>query len=146
MSVGNDFAELFGQSVMGKDKSEVPVSSFTGEQKYVGIYFSAHWCPPCRNFTPVLVEFYKKVKSKGLEIVFVSSDRDQESFDDYYDSMPWLTISYADRDRKGQLCEKFGVSGIPSFILLDGNTGAMITKDGRGRVQGDEDGNNFPWQ
>lgn len=23
------------------------------------IYFSAHWCPPCRAFTPVLKDFYE---------------------------------------------------------------------------------------
>ena len=24
----------------------------------IGIYFSAHWCPPCRQFTPILSNFY----------------------------------------------------------------------------------------
>ena len=34
------------------------------EGKVIGIYFSAHWCPPCRGFTPKLVEWYGKVKLK----------------------------------------------------------------------------------
>ena len=56
----------------------------------IGIYFSAHWCPPCRGFTPVLGEFYNEVNSQGkqLEIVFVTSDKDDASFKDYYGSMP----------------------------------------------------------
>ena len=52
----------------------------------VMIYFSAHWCPPCRGFTPKLCEFYtnfKKVNS-DFELVFVSSDRDEAAFKEYY--------------------------------------------------------------
>jgi len=28
--------------------------------KAILIYFSAHWCPPCRGFTPVLAKNYKE--------------------------------------------------------------------------------------
>ena len=28
--------------------------------KVFAIYFSAHWCPPCRGFTPKLAEWYTK--------------------------------------------------------------------------------------
>ncbi len=30
----------------------------------IGIYFSAHWCPPCRGFTPILAKFYKFANEK----------------------------------------------------------------------------------
>ena len=29
---------------------------------FIGLYFSAHWCPPCRGFTPVLADTYNKIK------------------------------------------------------------------------------------
>jgi nucleoredoxin len=29
----------------------------------VGLYFSAHWCPPCRGFTPNLVAKYNELKA-----------------------------------------------------------------------------------
>ncbi len=29
------------------------------DKKVVVIYFSAHWCPPCRAFTPILKDFYE---------------------------------------------------------------------------------------
>ena len=44
--------------------------------KVIGVYFSAHWCPPCRTFTPQLAEWYNAINSSGkvLEIVFASCD------------------------------------------------------------------------
>jgi nucleoredoxin len=39
--------------------------------------------------------FYKNYnQSKNFEIIFVSADRTQKSFDDYYNSMPWLALEY----------------------------------------------------
>jgi len=116
------------------------------------LYFSAHWCPPCRGFTPKLSEQYKTYKSKGLEVecVFVSSDRDEKSFDEYFGEMPWLALPFADRERKGALSKCFDVSGIPSLVVLgpvDEATGErpVINKNARGPVGGDATGADFPW-
>ncbi|XP_046326261.1 nucleoredoxin-like [Haliotis rufescens] len=147
MSGKYDLAELFGTNVLDQHKNKVDVSFFTGEGKYVGIYFSAHWCPPCRGFTPALAQFYNTMKKSGqLEIVFVSSDRDQASFDNYYKEMPWLALSFEDREMKAKLCQTFEVTGIPCFVLMDGSTGKLITKDGRSHVASDPEGANFPWK
>ena len=56
-------------------KVGVPVAEAL-DGKYVLLYFSAHWCPPCRAFTPRLAELYQhmqKQHSGKLEVVFVSS-------------------------------------------------------------------------
>ena len=82
----------------------------------VGLYFSAHWCPPCRGFTPKLAETYTKIKEAGdkpFEIVFISSDKDQEQFDSYFAEMPWLALPFEQRDLKAKLSKKFKVNGIP---------------------------------
>jgi nucleoredoxin len=115
------------------------------EGKVIGLYFSAHWCPPCRGFTPKLVEAYKDhLKAKGLEIVFVSSDRDTASFMEYYKEMPWLAIPQGDA-RKGKLSKLFGVSGIPSFVLIDAATGKTIKDNARGKITSDPEGKEFPY-
>jgi len=107
----------------------------------VGVYFSAHWCPPCRGFTPQLAEIYKSLQRAGkkFEVVYVSSDQDQASFDDYFSQMPWLALPYNQRERKDNLSSQHGVSGIPSLVLLD-KQGSVITTDGRSVVLSDPSG------
>merc|ERR1712178_148239 len=81
------------------DKSGNTVSARSlSDKKYVLLYFSAHWCPPCRGFTPVLVEWYKEAKAAGhdVEVIFVSSDQNEDQWKNYWNSMPWLSVKYGD--------------------------------------------------
>merc|ERR1719371_51857 len=81
--------EFFGPQLQTKDGLKDTAEVLSG--KYVGIYFSAHWCPPCRGFTPQLAKAYSEhLKAKDLEIVFVSSDKDEAAFNDYFGEMPWV--------------------------------------------------------
>jgi len=138
------FAELFGDKLLGK-AGEVATADALAGKKGVMIYFSAHWCPPCRGFTPKLAEYYKKhAASKGFELVFASSDKDQSAFDSYYGEMPWLALPYAERDRKETLSKKYKVNGIPSLVVL-GPGGETTTTNGRDKVMEDPDCENFPW-
>merc|ERR1712056_129790 len=109
--------------------------------KLIGLYFSAHWCPPCRGFTPKLAEIYKNGLKDKMEIIFVSSDRDEKSFNEYYKEMPWLALPYAQRAEKELLSDSFGVSGIPSFVVLRPD-GTVLTTDGRSKVMSDPKGDN----
>ncbi|GFS27982.1 nucleoredoxin-like [Elysia marginata] len=47
---------------------------------------------------------------------------------------------------KRKLSRKFGVHGIPRLVLLDGETGRVITRDGFDRLQEDNRGSAFPWR
>ncbi|XP_063969263.1 nucleoredoxin-like [Lytechinus pictus] len=146
--------ELLGEKICQKQENGelVPVdtSTLVGSGRYVGIYFSAHWCPPCRMFTPVLAKFYKEFKEKNegkLEIVFVSSDQTADQFKDYYvKEMPWKCVPYEDRERKEKLGEKYSVRGIPTFIILDSETCEVVCKQGRNKVMDDSEGDEFPWR
>lgn len=107
---------------------QVKISGLAG--KTVGLYFSASWCPPCRTFTPTLVEVYNELSPKGnFEVVFISSDRDEEAFKGYFSKMPWLTIPFSDSATNKSVKEKFGVSGIPHLVFLDG-AGNVSTDEG----------------
>jgi nucleoredoxin len=105
-------------------------------------------CPPCRKFTPTLAEFYNKHhENKNLEIIFISSDRDEDSFNKYYGEMPWFTLDYKERKKKEELGKQFEITGIPTLILLDGDSGDIICKDARNEIQEkDPQAENFPWK
>jgi len=138
--------DLLGPSLL-QGKESVKTADVLAGKKAVGLYFSAHWCPPCRGFTPKLAEWYTKdLKNKGLEIIFVSSDKDKEQFDGYYGEQPWLALPFDDRSTKAALSKKYKVQGIPSFVVLDGATGETITVDGREAVSEDPTGKDLPWK
>lgn len=47
---------------------------------------------------------------------------------------------------QGELSRKFKVSGIPTLVFIDGQSGKLITMDGRKIVSEDPRGENFPWK
>jgi len=98
-------------------------------------------------FTPKLVETLKTVKGAGkkLEIVFVSSDKSQAEFQSYFGTMTGFHAIPQGDERKGQLDKVFGVKGIPTFVMIDAETGATINANARGAVMADPEGANFPW-
>lgn len=130
--------ELFGDKLRtAKNKS---VSVDTLSEKVIGIYFSAHWCPPCRAFTPQLVKFYDKLQAdkKPFEIVFVSSDQNKDAMYDYMKEMGmnWSALPFGDK-HKDILAKKFNVSGIPKLVILNAK-GELITENGRNYVNGED--------
>jgi len=136
--------ELLGDEFVGKD-GMVPASALEG--KTLALYFSAHWCPPCKAFTPKLAELYNTMKASGredFEFIFVSSDRDQEAFDEYFGEMPWLALPYENRKAKAALSNMFDVSGIPSLVVVDAE-GNLINKSARGPAGAEDAAVTFPW-
>ena len=76
------------------------------------------------------MEVYNEVSPKGdFEVIFVTSDRDDDSFKGYFSKMPWLAIPFSDSETISSLKKLFHVRGIPNLVLLD-ETGKVVTKSG----------------
>ena len=92
------------------------------------LYCSAHWCPPCRTFTPVLGQVYEKINAskKQMEIVYVTFDRDEDEFNEYFQTMPFLAIPWADEERRDKIDERFEIEGIPLLIVMDRFTNVLV--------------------
>ncbi|KAF8698719.1 hypothetical protein HU200_034971 [Digitaria exilis] len=123
-------ADLRFGAVIGWIVHVVKISSI--EANNVALYFSASWCPPCRQFTPKLIETYKELASQGksFEVVFVSGDKNDEAFNAYFAKMPWLAVPFSDSEGRKGINGRFKVSGIPHLVILDAKTGEVYTEDG----------------
>lgn len=89
--------------------------------KVFAFYYSAHWCGPCRAFTPELVKFYNREKKDHpeFEIVFLSHDRSRDAMIEYMRElkMPWPATEFG----KGAAIRKYSSRGIPCLVVVDEN-------------------------
>lgn len=114
---GKPFTDFTMQAPDGK---KVKLSDFSGKGKYVLVDFWASWCGPCRRSMPELIEFYNKNKDKGLEIVGVSFDNNEQSWQKAIKALglPWKQMS----DLKGwnsQAAQIYDIRAIPNTLLID---------------------------
>lgn len=121
-----------GTTLVRKDGSRVETSQVLEDAEVIGFYFSAHWCPPCRAFTPILAKVYGEMKNLNykFEVIFVSSDRDEKSLFEYMNEChgDWLALPFGSEAIKN-LKEKYNVTGIPTLIIIK-KDGTVITEDG----------------
>ncbi len=99
-------------------------SSYTADRvyDYYLVYFSAHWCPPCKVFTPKLVQYYnnKQLNDKGIQVILVSQDYTERDMRQYMlgAGMPWPALAFEWKD-KLDFINKLAGPGIPDLIFLD---------------------------
>ncbi|MDQ2824991.1 MAG: hypothetical protein M3R29_06050, partial [Verrucomicrobiota bacterium] len=140
---------LKGDLVRSRNGSVVPSDDDAfAHKKLIAFYFSAHWCAPCRKFTPQLVEYYNRVAPQHpeFEIIYFSLDKSASAMEAYMREagMPWPAIDYQKLQAKEVLKKNAG-EGIPGLVLVDA-TGKMISSSyagskylGPGKVLGDLD-------
>ena len=141
---------LSGIQLQKKDGSLVASDEALKGSKRVALYFSAHWCPPCRKFTPILKDVYNEVNEseKTLEIIYVSSDKTEEEMTKYHeeDHGDWFRIPYENASLRESLRDHFGKkldtntnelvrSGIPCLVVLNEDLQTVKAYDGVSELQ-----------
>jgi thiol-disulfide isomerase/thioredoxin len=102
---------------------------------YLLLYFSAHWCAPCRGFTPKLVEYYNKnLGGQLFQVLFVSNDRSDREMQAYMKeaAMPWPAVIYHSEAKK-TLEKVYSGQGIPRLVLLD-RSGSVVADSFKGQT------------
>jgi nucleoredoxin len=102
------------------------------------LYFSAEWCPHCREFTPELVEFYRAHGGgTAFQVLFVSDDEGAAAMRAYMRdyAMPWWGVRFGSASAQ-RLERAYPGSGIPRLVLLDGQGRILADVVEQGRYVG----------
>lgn len=100
------------------------LNEFLGKGKHTILEFSSLTCGPCQLVKPFLEKFYKKHKDK-FEMITISGDREKPWKQKPYGEVSWH--EWNDHNMGRDINEKYGIIGIPTFIIIDSN-GKVLKK------------------
>lgn len=115
LKVGDNLVDF---SLVDLNNQLIDLKSF--KDKYIILDFWASWCGPCRKEAPKLVDFYKKHKEKGVEIIGLSSDSNKNSWLNAIkedDTNIWHHV-FLDKNSYG-IKQKYDIEFLPTYILID---------------------------
>jgi thiol-disulfide isomerase/thioredoxin len=85
---------------------------------YIVVVFGASWCPACPAELSHIANVYNKWKSQNVEVVFVSLDENENSFKNFADDFPFISI--CDYQKwESQPVKDYHVFATPTIYLLD---------------------------
>lgn len=128
----------FGNLGFGKPIPDFKLPKFqtnkqTGPSDFKGNYllidFWASWCGPCRRENPNVKAAYQEWRSKGFEVLGVSTDRSAANWGlaIQQDEMTWHQVL----DVQGEVSQQYNIQAIPTVFLVDPK-GNIIAKNVRG--------------
>jgi cytochrome c biogenesis protein CcmG/thiol:disulfide interchange protein DsbE len=111
-----------GFTIQDSDRT-VSLSQFHGQ--VLVLNFWATWCPPCVEEMPSLVEMQRRMKAKGVTVLAVSVDVDQNAYRQFLKDhkVDLLTV----RDPSQKTSNMYGTFKFPETYVIDRN-GVMRRK------------------
>ncbi len=97
----------------------------------IGLYFSGEYCKFCKEFTPFLIENYNKFLDNDIDIIYISSDKTIEQYNNYTNDHPWNLLSYDEIELRKSLREQFDIKTIPALLFFDINQNTLLECNGR---------------
>lgn len=135
-----ELISTLGVDVRGPDGSAIAVQA----SEVVVFYFSAHWCPPCRQFTPLLAKVHAFIPlqedepppgkrylwtspPQSLHVIFVSGDKSEPEMKSYMAEShgKWSYVSFGSPGADA-LNRHFNVRGIPSIHVCSPSGSTVV--------------------
>lgn len=114
-----DFESTQGQTIdLGKMTNQV-----------VLVDFWASWCVPCVRTLPGLVDLYEHYHARGFEILGISLDEDEDSFNAMLEKQGMTWPQYFDGEGwENKIAATYGIQAIPATFLI-GKDGTIVKVD-----------------
>ena len=131
LKLPGSFMKVTGTTADGEDFNW---ASYRG--KVVLVDFWASWCGPCRREIPNMKNQLAKYGKKGFDIVGVNLDTTKAAYQEYVEQheITWTNLMSDKEEERGwdnPLAAHYGVSGIPTAILVD-QRGIVVSMLARG--------------
>jgi peroxiredoxin len=109
--------EAPGFTLESSGGEQVSLSSFTG-RKPVLLIFWATWCPYCNAAIPAINDMQSRLSDR-LQVLAVNFKEGRAKVAGFMkEKKVAFTVLY---DGKGEVARKYGVAGIPTYVLIDKN-------------------------
>jgi thiol-disulfide isomerase/thioredoxin len=109
--------------VAGRTTAGKSLTTADWKGKVVLVDFWATWCGPCNAEIPRVKDLYKTYHTKGLEIVGIDCDSDDDTVNAFTKDkeMPWTQLREESQAEEPwhPLAKQWGVGGIPTMFLVD---------------------------
>lgn len=113
------------------DKAGKTVNLSNGGGKIYLIDVWAQWCPPCRASTPTMIALYNKFKDKGLVVIGINADSQEDLFKaKEYALEEGIKYPLLHDPKSTKIAGIYVGRGIPAFTLIASDGTVLFTNEG----------------
>lgn len=123
IKIGNTAPTILFNGLTYKNGNEI--SDVFLNANYTVVVFGASWCPGCNEMMPLLINAYPRWQKKGVEIIFISLDTQEEDFKEYAKKLPFTSTNDF-KKWNGENVSNYCVFATPTMFVIDENNKIVL--------------------
>jgi nucleoredoxin len=127
-----DTDEKISHHVLDSELNRIPLDHAL-KSYFIGLFFTASWCPPCESFANELKEVYQEANSKEkiFEVIQISNEKSEKDLENHIrtDKRNWFYVPNNDH-LMWDLIDEYEVKFLPVLIIINKER-VVLSKTGR---------------